>query len=132
MALKISLTKSDAKRALIVDPGWYRAKIGEIEMKKGKADNTANVFHIPCVLTTPGKFKDVPLMTWVSEKFVAAAIPILKAVGVPINEDFEGGDFDLGAVQDKEVEVAIVNELNQGKLQNVIKDFAPLGTNTTE
>jgi hypothetical protein len=130
MALKLAISKSDAKRSTLVDPGWYKARIGEIEMKKGSKDKTANVFHIPLTITTPGKFVDVPLMYWVSEKAPGMAIPMLRAVGVQIGDDFEGSEFNLEVLQGKDVEVAITNELFDGALKNSVKDFAPIGTNT--
>jgi hypothetical protein len=130
MSLKLTVSKEDAKRAQIVEPGWYQALIKDIDLKKS-TDGTSMTFHISCVITTPGSANSVPIKTYVSEKAPGMAIPMLNATGSNIDpENFEGADFDLERCIGKAVDIAVENETYEGKMKNTIKDFAPIGTQT--
>jgi len=130
MSLKLTVSKEDAKRAQIVEPGWYQAHIKDISMERSNAGDS-NTFHVKLVITSKGQFNSVPITTYISEKAPSMAIPMLNATGSNIDpENFEGADFDLDACIGKDVDIAVENEPFAGRLKNAVKDFAPIGSQT--
>jgi hypothetical protein len=130
VALKLTITREDAKRGQLVDPGWYQAKVKDITAEQS-GDKTSITYHVSLVVITPGPYQDVPIKYWISEKAPSMGIPLLNACGAAIDpENFAGSDFDLENCIGKIVDIAVENEEYNKRMGNKVKDFAPAGSQT--
>lgn len=128
MAIRMQITPNDVKSQKVVRPGWYPVIIDEIKQELA-ADKASMNIRVD-VTAQEGDAKDVPVVTWFSEKFAQGAIPFVKATGGKCTEeDGVDPDYDFEAQKGKKVNAHIVTNKGKSgleKARNMIDDWAPL------
>lgn len=121
----LKLSGADVLRSKIVRPGWYELEITDYTEKPAK-DKLSMTYRFDFSITE-GDFANVPLQKVYSEKALGMMIGLLKALGYEVSE--EGGTFELEANQlkGKKIKGKVQNKEYEGKPQNEITDFLPLG-----
>ena len=122
--MKVNISTEDLNARRILEPTWYPCEIVKVEDKVSKSsDDGSMVTHIS--FKTLGAFAGVPLRTFVSEKYQAAAVPLLSAISG--GGDISEGEYNLDqSIVGKKLDVFVANEQYKGNTQNAVKDFRPL------
>jgi len=127
-APKMRITADDLRRGTILDPNWYAAIVKSLEVKPSKGDGSTNWNYKLEILA--GKNKDgkelagVVVYRLFNEKAMGFAVPFLEAVGFKIVED---GEIDPNYPIGKKLMIYIKNREYEGRLQNEVADFRPIG-----
>lgn len=122
----VTFTAEDVKRGKIVIPQWYLMTIKSVTRELSKDKSSHN--WIVDLVGNSGEATDVPFRRYYSEKALGMMIPLVVSVGGTVNEE-TGGSFNSEAMQGKQVEAFVKNELDdKGKLRNSIEDFRPVGS----
>jgi hypothetical protein len=123
------ITADDLKRGVIVDPNWYPVVVKTLEIKPSKGDGSTNWNYKMEILQ--GKNKDgkelqgVVVYRLFNEKAMGFAVPFVEACGQKVNA--EGAEIDPNFPIGKKLMVYIKNREYEGRLQNEVADFRPIG-----
>jgi hypothetical protein len=119
MAL-LNITPEDILRSKTITPGWYRVKVKRVGEKPAKTDGSTT-YPVEMIVLSDGEFQGVPIQQVFSEKAPGFAVKFIEACGKEVKR--EGGQYELTAAVDKELDVFIDNSLYQGRLTNNVKDY---------
>lgn len=116
----IDFTAEDFLRGKIVEPAWYRVKVGNLSESLSKAGDSTNlVFEDSKILCNADTGSQENTGVMVSIRFNTKAkgfmIGFLQALGAELTP---GARFELKAAEDKEVDIFIGNKMYEGRLQN--------------
>lgn len=118
----IQIGADDVLRSKIVKPEWYEATIKSCNMEEN-AKKDANNFVTDFRLTG-GEFDGVVIRVWFSEKAIGFIIPMYAAVtGKPVEP--KGFSFDSDKLPGKKLQVHVINEQYNSRLQNAIDGYRP-------
>lgn len=127
--MKMRISADDLKRGTIVDPNWYPAQVKSVEVKPSKGDGSTNWNFKIELLSGKGKdgkdYAGVIVYRLFNEKAMGFAVPFVEALGQKVGPD--GGEFDPNFAVNKKLMVYIKNREYEGKLQNEVADFRPVG-----
>ncbi len=123
--LRISLSPEDVKKSKIVeDPGFYPAEVAEVSTKPSKGDKSTNFFIKFRGLSGP--VKDMTFNRVFNEKGMGFIVPLLKALGVEVNEDTgEVQDFDLEALIGRKLRIYVKQGEYNGQPTNEVAGYEP-------
>lgn len=132
MAQKMRFTKEDLLKGRPIEPHWYPAECVSYEQKPSKGEdkslNTTFKFKLLEGAVSPSG-KDMAgafVYRLFNEKGMGFAAPFIEVVtGKPANE--EGGEFDPDEAKGKKMLIYITNRMYEGRLQNEVSDFRPIG-----
>ena len=125
---KMRISADDLKRGTIVDPNWYPAVVKTLEVKPAKGDGSTNWNYKLEILQ--GKNKDGKELSGVvvyrlfNEKAMGFVAPFFEAVGHKVSPD---SDLDPNYPIGKKLMIYIKNREYEGRLQNEVADFRPIG-----
>jgi len=120
----LEFSANDLLQSRVVEPAWYRVHIDQVEdrlSKDGMSTNSWIKGHIICNADTGDKkFENVPspFLWMINSKGAFAAVGLFAALGLEIAE---GTRADTKALEGKELDVFIGNELYNGIMQNKIE-----------
>jgi len=126
--MKMRFTAEDLSRGTIADPNWYPAVVKSLEIKPSKGDQSTNWNYKLEILA--GKNKDgkdlagTKVFRLFNEKAMGFAIPFFTAIGINIQD---GTEVDPNVAIGKKLLIYIKNREYEGKLQNEVADFRPIG-----
>lgn len=125
---KMRITADDLKRGIVMDPNWYPALVKSLEVKPSKGDGSTNWNYKLEILQ--GKNKDgkdlagVIVYRLFNEKAMGFATSFLEACGHKVVPD---QDIDPNYPIGKKLMVYVKNREYEGRLQNEVADFRPIG-----
>jgi hypothetical protein len=126
--MKMRFTPDDRKRGLVLDPNWYPAVVASLEIKAAKGDGSTNWNYKLTILSGKGKdgkdYTGAFVYRLFNEKAMGFAIPFIEAIGFKLKDEDE---FDPNAAIGKKLMVYVKNREYEGKLQNEVADFRPIG-----
>lgn len=114
-------------RGKLVEPGvWYPVEITKFEAAKAKKDNSDLEKYTCKIISDDEEVKGVPLYFQFSEKAPGFAIPFIEAI---IGEKVQKGvQYEMGqSVVGKQIEVFVSRGDYNGKPQNNVDNFRPIG-----
>jgi hypothetical protein len=126
---KMRITADDLKRGVVMDPNWYPAVVKSVEVKPSKGDGSTNWNYKIEILQ--GKNKDgkelqgVIVYRLFNEKAMGFAVPFVEACGQKITPD--GAEIDPNYPVGKKLMIYVKNREYEGRLQNEVADFRPIG-----
>jgi len=126
--MKMRFSADDLRRNLVLDPNWYPAVVKSLEIKPAKTDASTNWNYKLEILSGKGKdgkdYAGTSVYRMFNEKAMGFARPFVEALGVSLKEDDE---FDPNSAIGKKLMVYVKNREYEGKLQNDVADFRPIG-----
>lgn len=132
MAQKMRYTKEDLLKSKPIEPGWYPAECKSYEQKPSKGEdkslNTTFKFQLMEGAVSPSgvDFSGAFVYRLFNEKGMGFAAAFIEVVtGTPPTP--EGGEFDPDEAKGKKMLVYITNRTYEGRLQNEVSDFRPIG-----
>lgn len=122
---KVRFTAEDVNRGkAFEEAGWHPVKVEKHEEVAAKTDGSALFKYRYKVLD--GKYKGVTLFDQFSEKAMGFMIPLARATGTNVGPN--GLDnYDTNNPVGKTLEVYVKPEPYEGKMQNKVKDYRPIG-----
>lgn len=126
---KMRITPEDLKRGTILDPNWYPGLVKSVEVKPSKGDGSTNWNYKIEILA--GKNKDgkdlagVTVYRLFNEKAMGFAVPFIEACGQKVTA--EGAEIDPNYPVGKKLMVYVKNREYEGRMQNEVADFRPIG-----
>jgi len=126
---KMRITAADLKRGIICDPNWYPVVVKSVEVKPSKGDGSTNWNYKLEILA--GKNKDGKELAGVivyrlfNEKAMGFAVPFVEACGQKVEK--EGAEIDPNFPIGKKLMVYVKNREYEGRMQNEVADFRPIG-----
>lgn len=120
--MQVEVSSKDILSSKIVDVGWYRVVIDDVEDRAANDGLSTNSWlkgRIICNADNGDKkFEGVPTpFLWlISSKGLWSAMGLLRAAGIDV--DREGVRIDTAALKGRVVEAFIGNELYKGVMQN--------------
>ena len=124
----LNITPEDILRSKTIKPGWYRSKVKRVGEKPAKTDGSTT-FPVDFIILQAGEFQGVPVRTTFSEKAPGFSVKFIEACGKEVKK--EGGQFELTAAVDKELDIFIDNQLYEGRLTNNVKDYRAIAPGPT-
>ena len=125
MSLLVEFTEKDIKRSTILEPGWYKFRIGEPEAKMAKDQKSTNINIEMIALcnadTGDEECSGVPVFQMFNSKRNDFVIGFANALNDDDDEIVKGSRFDFEAAAGKEVEAFIGNRTYEGQIQNDMK-----------
>jgi hypothetical protein len=136
--MKLSISVQDFAKAIVMDPGWRKAKIKSVEREQNAAKtgmNTVLTFEVENGILPHVNMPDLrDLKQWYSDAYPANWLPLLEALldrKFTLETFSEDLDFDPNEYIGTEVWVEIGREpiidkntkKDTGRLQNSIKGF---------
>lgn len=119
----IEFSDSDLLSSKIVQPGWYKVSIDDVEERASNDGTSTNAWikgHIICNDDT-GNTDDngvpTPYLWMINSKGAFAAVGLFSSIGMEIKA---GSRANTSALKGKEVVMFIGNELYKGKMQNCV------------
>jgi hypothetical protein len=126
--MKMRFTADDLRKNLVLDPNWYPAQVKSLEIKAAKTDQSTNWNYKFEILSGKGKdgkdYAGAAVYRLFNEKAMGFARPFVEAIGVVLKEDDE---FEPNSAVGKKLLVYVKNKEYEGKLQNEVADFRPIG-----
>jgi hypothetical protein len=126
--MKMKFTADDLRGSLVLDPNWYPAVVRSVEIKAAKTDSSTNWNYRFEILSGKGRdgkdYAGVMIYRLFNEKAMRFARPFVEALGIQLKDDDE---FDPNSAVGKKLLVYVKNEEYEGKLQNRVADFRPIG-----
>lgn len=120
----ISFSNEDILRGTLVEPAWYRIKVGEFKQEMNKNNDGENYIFDDCVLlrnadTGDEKYAGVPIRILFSAKPKARGFMkgFLESLGFEVTG---GARFDIAACAGKEVDAFVENNEWEGRISNRI------------
>jgi len=126
--MKMKFTADTLRGSMVLDPNWYPAIVRAVEIKAAKTDASTNWnyrFEILSGKSRDGKdYTGTMVYRLFNEKALGFARPFVEALGITIHEDDE---FDPNTAVGKKLLIYVKNREYEGKLQNEVADFRPIG-----
>ena len=119
--MKLTVSDSDLKQSIILDPDWYLCEIKSVTEQPNKAGDALNT--IVDMVVAEGEFAGVPLRQYFSERTPPAfVVPFLKA----LNEgELEPDEYDItDGIVGRRLKVQTSVDEYEGRRKNVPKDYA--------
>jgi hypothetical protein len=124
MSISFQVSKEDLAQSKTIKPGLYTLTCKSVVKAPGKSDPTSDVVTFIFVTKSgpdPASI-GVPVKWWLSEKFAAAAVPLIEAInGKKVSE--EGVEVDFEALVGRDVKGYIKNGMYNGRPTNKIDGF---------
>lgn len=120
--MRIKVTKDELdKNFKLVEPGWYKGKITDVETKAAKSDGSTN--YIVKLAVIEGDELGTKFQRYYSEKALGFFGPLFAALGAP--KDAEGNyDIELNDLKGKNIDFYIQRGVNDKKQPtNEVSDF---------
>ena len=121
---KLMITPEDLKKGTLVDPGWYPAKIKNVEEKPAQSDGSQN-FNLEFLIEGDSKFVGVPVYRTFNEKGAGFAKNFALACGAVIDEK-KGYEVDFSKTIGMKIGIYVKNRLYEGQMKNEVADFRKL------
>ena len=126
--MKMRFSADDLKRGVVMDPNWYPAVVKTLEIKPAKSDGSTNWNYKFEILSGKGKdgkdYTGTNVYRLFNEKAMGFARPFVESLGIQLKEDDE---FDPNSAIGKKMMIYVKNREYEGKLQNEVADFRPIG-----
>ena len=122
----LTLTRETILRGKIVDPGWYRCVVKDVNEDLTKSGDSTN-YLVDLTIISPKKFEGVPLRRLYNEKAMGFAIDYFKAFGVKnLDGSVERVNITpemFNATVGREVDVMVVTGSYNNAPKNEVMDF---------
>lgn len=122
MPVPVDFGQEDILRSTVVQPSWYRLRIGEFSEQLTKDGNSTNYVFKDCIIlrdadTGDEAFAGVPIKLLFSAKKEARGfiIGFAEALGFEVKA---GSRFDISAASGKEIDAFVENNMWEGRLSN--------------
>jgi hypothetical protein len=120
----VDFSQEDILRGTLVEPGWYKLRIGEFSEELTKSGDSTNYIFKDCVIlknadTGDEKFAGVPVRIQFSAKPTARGFlkGFFSSLGMEV---VAGARFDISACAGREIEAMVENNLYEGNWSNRI------------
>lgn len=122
---KVNFTEDDVNRGKVVEEaGWHAAKIENHKEEPDTKEGAPLYKYRARILD--GKYKGMVLYFQFSAKAMGFAIPLAKATGAAVGPKGLAG-WDTESVVGKTVEFYVKPGMYNGKAQNDVQDYRPVG-----
>lgn len=129
---KMRYTKEDLLKSKPIEPGWYPAECTGYEVKPSKGEDKSTNWTFAFKFLEDAKdsrgndLGGAKVYRLFNEKGMGFAASFIEVItGQPAN--VEGGEFDPDEARGKRLMVYVTNEMYQGRMQNRVEDFRPIG-----
>lgn len=122
----LKITAADILKSKNIDPGWYGAKVTAVsDLKQSKAGDSVNCNVTFTIEGTEGK----EIIRTYNSKALGMIVPLFAAAQGKEMKDIkpEAIEIDTDLILNKNVDVKIVLDTYEGKLNNKIEDVLPYG-----
>lgn len=113
---------------MVLDPNWYAAIVRAVEIRAAKTDQSTNWNYTFEIISGKGKdgkdYTGTRVYRLFNEKALSFARPFVEALGIQLKEDDE---FDPNSAVGKKLMIYVKNREYEGRLQNEVADFRPIG-----
>lgn len=117
----IEFSNEDILRGKLVEPAWYRMKIGPTKTSLSKDGGSTNYEVEMTILRNADngstEYADVPVSARFNSKAKGFMVGFFAALGIEVGP---GRPFNLGASEGKEIDTFIERNEYEGKLSNKI------------
>ena len=124
------VSRSDMKRANILDPGWYDMEIVDLKEETTKKKDSINtVVDFEVIAPNNKRNNGTPLRVYINEKFLDLGIKLIGALDPEALDEDEGGsfDWDKDALKGTKLKGYVVTGTYNNRPQNELQNFAPEG-----
>lgn len=122
----LNITAADVLKSKNIDPGWYGAKVSAVsDLKQSKAGDSVNCNVTFTIEGTEGK----EIIRTYNSKAIGMIIPLFAAAQGKTTAEIKPENFqiDTDVILNKQVDVKIVLDTYEGKLNNKVEDVLPYG-----
>lgn len=117
----IEFSNEDILRGKLVEPSWYKLKIGEIKTSMSKAGDSTNYAVEMTIIRNSDngseEFAGVPVTARFNSKAKGFMVGYFAALGIEVGP---GKPFNLGASEGREIDAFVERKEYEGKLSNDI------------